>query len=264
MRILVLFFCLLPCMCEAREALQPLIDAADWHGTVTLQAGMIYDDPDPVLIRKDMLIVGPITAIINSEIQVYGGATVELRGLTLKQNKLGAAMLTGKPGPMFPQNAHIVVRQASLWLTDVDMWHVPGNTQNKPAIQAVVGGSVNFRAVTRPCFIYYHNSTGTVLQVDYKSYMGLFGFTEANYVQVNTGVLLGDGANSAVSAASGTFVANRTHFWNYGGGSFGLVGIRDSDFVVGSGGASSLHNYAVPYSLSGNSTKWISPDSSPQ
>lgn len=240
--------------------LQPLIDATDWHGTVTLQSGVTYDDPVPVLIRKDLLIVGPADAVMNSEIQVYGGATVEFRGFTFRQAKPGAAMMTGLPGPEFAQNAHVEVRSAQVYFTDTDMYYDSG--QNKPAIE-VVSGAATFRSAHKYTRIRYDQSNRQLLNVYYGSYFAFFGNIFAESDEYAIGVSNGsDGV--AVNVASSTIVANATYFWNFGRGAVGINLARASRLIFGSGVYTTVNGFETPYRVVEGSEKWVGPGSSPQ
>jgi hypothetical protein len=239
-----------------------MIDATDWHGTVTLQSGVVYDDPNPVLIRKDILIAGPEDATVNSEIQVYGGATVEFRGFTFRQNKPGAPMMTGNPGPMFAQNAHVQVRSAQVYFTDTDMYCDEGATQNKPAIE-VISGSVNFRSSQKYTRIRYERCNRRVFNVYYGSYMALFGNISGLSADYAIGVV--SGSPVAINVASSTLVANATYLWNWGEpGSVCVNLARASRLVFGSGVYTTVNGFATAYSVVEGSEKWVGPTSSPQ
>ena len=266
MRALVLaLFCLVACEVHAAP-LQPRVDACDWHCTITLDADEVINDADPVLIRKDMLIVGPASAVVNSEVQVYGGATVEFKGFTFRQNKAGAPKQTGNPGPMFAQNGQVEVRSAQVYFTDVEMYCDDGATQSKAAIE-IISGSVNFRAATKYTRIRYEKCHATTLNVYYGSYLALFGFSEDNVISLVTGSPNG----VAVNVASSTIVANGAIFWNCTEvlpecvpAQVGINLARTSHLIFGSGQRTSVNQFSIPYNVVEGSSKWVGPTSSPQ
>lgn len=227
--------------------LQPLVNAASVHGTVTLSAGT-YDDAEPVKITKDMLIVGPADAFVTSEFQIYGGATVEFRSFTIKQVKNGAAMATGQPGPIYPQNGQIMVHSAQLWLTDVEMYYAGG--QNKPAL-SVVSGTVQFRAVskwTRIMYaaatvdgVSYPGSTSAIAEAYYNSYLGFFGFDPAAEKAV---ALASQTASVGIRLEGSQMTMNGGYLTRWGtSGSVGINLARGSFAAIGAGAPSHIQSF---------------------
>lgn len=234
--------------------IQALVDAANPGDLITLADG-VYDDLNPVVIRKDITIVGSRNAIVHSEMQILSGVNVHLIGFTWEMNKVGAPSHNGYNAvPSYPQNGLCVIINSSLWCDDMDVRWASGGSTTKTAFHAFRSG-IHFRTQTQFSRIDWRGCPAPIMEVFYGSYVNIFD---------NTGVqglnLLSGSSSKAIYLVGGDAVMSGAHLYNYGTGPVGVGVHRDGYFQFGAGFPTSIQGFQTPIQLDGTTSRqWTAP-----
>lgn len=207
----------------AQTSLQALVDTCNPSPTpceLALQASTVYDDANPVYIRKDMEIYGPRSAVVHSEIQIGGGAVVRFNGFTLQMNKTGAPARTGLTSGTYPQNGFVVVKNATLYADDLEVTVVAGLTGYALLKNAfhVVSGHLELRAVTQFSRTDWRNSPYQVIELLYNSYGSIFDVSPQGYTYSVASGTKGSNVQATIQVASSRLIMSGSHIYNCANG----------------------------------------------
>ena len=234
--------------------LKNLVDATAAQGVVTLSANTTYDDTDIIVIDRDMEIVGPRTAVVNSDFFITDGATVKFTGFTMKMTHTRPTAFNGFPGFPYPQNGQVTILGGEFWYDDPDWTCASGI--HRQAIHCV-DGFVNLRSVNLFSRINWSGSNERLMSLLYNSYCNVFRGNPDPNLTLN---LSGTTTTSPylIEVASSKFIMSGTHAWNLGSIPYGVGLSRDSYLQVGSGYYTSINSFGTAPVLVGDvSRKWV-------
>lgn len=141
--------------------LAPAIANAD-HGDILQLTEGTYYDADTIPVRKDLTIIGPSDAIIQSELDTCNGAFLSIFEVGFEQVPHQNSTIAGQ----------LQCTSGQLWLTNCDATHTEGN---KTFIHGI-GGHIQVRARDRSTLFDYLTCQKSVVAAHYGTYLGIAGF----------------------------------------------------------------------------------------